>query len=172
MSSQKITKSSFLRMKKEELVKYLPREFQGKKLKKKEIMDILIRSDRKTFNENISEHPFLNRMDICRTLFLKRNEFNEEELFQYILSDKKNTPISSRQGFLFETLCIILIITKCLPIEWNEILEGPLSNLKPIKNIKKVLEKKINQGGNDSDITIKNGETIIPFSIIIKSDEK
>lgn len=42
---------------------------------------------------------------------------------------------------------------------------GQLQSLKVCKNIKELLQIKIAQGNNPSDITIKQGNTIIPFSI-------
>jgi hypothetical protein len=93
-----------------------------------------------------------------------------EKLFNMIVI-KGNENDASRQGWIFETLAQILIALKCVKnIDYTEISEGQLQNLKKIKNINSLLNLKIGGGGgNKVDMTIKRGPTLIPFSFKYKN---
>lgn len=88
-------------------------------------------------------------------------------LFDLIMSDNNSSPISSRKGDLFETLCEILLVTKCIcGLNYTNIMSGDLlSSVKPVKNIKTLLNNKIHQGGNVSDISITQYTTTVAFSV-------
>ena len=95
-----------------------------------------------------------------------------EDIYNYIMHDNNVTIADNyrRQGWIFESLCEILIYTRCIPeIDYTTILEGQLQNLQSVNNIKTILNIDVQGGGNNiSDITLKLNETIISFSIKYK----
>ena len=108
------------------------------------------------------------RKDILANMLANTN-LSGKELYNIIMSDINSSPSDSRRGDLYETLCEILLITKCIEnINYINIMSGDLSSLKEVKTIKTLLCKKIHQGGNVSDISIKNGNIITCFSIKYK----
>lgn len=117
------------------------------------------------------ETQFINqvfRKDILTNILLNQN-LAGKDLFALIMSDNNSAPSESRQGFLFESIVEIMVLMKCVKgINYTEMMEGDLSSLNKISNGKTVLNKKIHQGGNVSDITIKDGECVIAFSIKYK----
>ena len=117
------------------------------------------------------ETQFINqvfRKDILTNILLNQN-LAGKDLFALIMSDNNSAPSESRQGFLFESIVEIMVLMKCVKgINYTEMKEGDLSSLNKISNGKTVLNKKIHQGGNVSDITIKDGECVIAFSIKYK----
>jgi hypothetical protein len=106
------------------------------------------------------------RRDILVNMLANTN-LTGKELFDVIIKDNKELRDERRQGWIFETLCQILIILKCIEnINYTEIYDGQLDNLKQIKNINSLLKVNIEgQGGKKVDIIIKNNEIYIPFSI-------
>ena len=99
------------------------------------------------------------RRDILKNIIKNINDLTANELFDIITTD------TSRIGFLFETLSIILLICKCLKINYSNIMTGQLQSLKICKNINDILNLSIVSGNNPTDITIKNNNKIIAFSI-------
>jgi hypothetical protein len=97
-------------------------------------------------------------------------------MFTLLMSDNHSDPSASRQGFLFETICEILIILKCIPkIHYTHILSGKVdvsASLKQVTNINSILSNQIHQGNNVSDITIELEGTIIGFSCKYNKQEK
>jgi len=104
------------------------------------------------------------RKDVLKNIILNI-DIPSKKLYKMIITDNKTTDDERRIGFLFETISILLIIGKCLKIEYNNIMDGQLQSLKICKNINILLEKKISQGNNPSDITIKHNDKIIAFSV-------
>ena len=100
---------------------------------------------------------------LCNLLNLIK--LSSSDIFNIIISDNMSNPNSQRQGAIFETLCILLQITKCITINYTNILVGSLNNLKSLNNFNEVLNTNIHQGNNKSDMTIKQDKTIIAFSI-------
>jgi len=95
-----------------------------------------------------------------------------KELFQGIMFDNNmDLHDETRQGWIFETICQILIITKCIVgLNFIEILDGQLQSLETIKNVKTLLNLKVAGGGNNvADIVIKNTTTVTAFSIKYKN---
>ena len=90
---------------------------------------------------------------------------DNDELYKKLISDNHSTDDERRIGFLFETICIILLISKCIKIDYTNILIGQLQSLKNLTNINDLLKQKIAQGNNPSDITIKHDKNIVAFSI-------
>jgi hypothetical protein len=106
----------------------------------------------------------LRRKDVLANMLLNI-ALGGSIMFTLLMSDNKSGPSDSRQGDLFETICEILVILKCIPeINYTHILSGDCSSLKQVTNIKSILSNKIHQGGNVSDITIEDEGTIIGFS--------
>ena len=94
------------------------------------------------------------------------------EIFKLILTDNYSNPPPDniRVGYIFESLCIILELCKCININYNEYLDGQLQSLHTIKNINNILKHKIAHGDNPTDMTIKQFDTIIAFSIKYLND--
>jgi hypothetical protein len=92
------------------------------------------------------------------------NNIKNPELYNILMSDNQNND-DSRKGYLYETISIILLISKCLSIDYDYILESQLQNLHTVININEILKSNIHNGNNVSDITIKYQNIIIPFSI-------
>ena len=118
------------------------------------------------------DKPFINqvyRIDILSNMLLNTH-LSGKDLFDLIMKENKNSCDERRHGWIFESLWQILILLKCVEnIHYTEICDGQLQNLKQLKNIKLLLKKNIEgQGGNKSDLTIKNGKTYIPISIKYK----
>ena len=105
-----------------------------------------------------------NRKDVLKNI-IYNIDISPKKLYNYIISDNKTTEDERRIGFLFETLTIILLASKCLKIEYTNILDGQLQSLKSLSNMNILLKQKIAQGNNPSDITIKQNEKIIAFSV-------
>ena len=110
------------------------------------------------------------RIDILVNM-LANIKLTGQEIFDVIMKENKDSNDERRQGWIFEALWQILIILKCVEnINYTEILDGQLQNLKPIKDINHFLKKKVEGGGNNiSDLTIKDGDTTIPFTIKYKN---
>jgi len=110
------------------------------------------------------------RKDILANILANKN-LTGKELFNVIMKENKELYHERRQGYIFETLCQILIILKCIEnINYTEIYDGQLNNLKQIRNINSLFKVKIEgQGGKKVDIVIKNNEIYIPFSIKYKN---
>jgi hypothetical protein len=113
------------------------------------------------------------RKDIL-TNMLKNIDLTGKEILKKILTDNNTSTNESRQGWIYETCWQIVIILKCVNgINYNQILDGKLDNLKLLKNINYLLKIKIAGGGdNITDFTIQDKDTIIPFSIKYKSGFK
>lgn len=111
------------------------------------------------FRSNVLENMFSNK------------HLSSKELFQGIMFDNMDLHDDTRQGWIFETICQILIITKCIVgLNFIEILDGQLQSLETIKNVKTLLNLKVAGGGNNvADIVIKNTTTITAFSIKYKN---
>ena len=93
------------------------------------------------------------------------------DLFQQIMTDDNSVIVIDkiRQGFLYETIWELLISLNCIEgIDYTELCDGQLQSLSIITKINTLLRKKIRLGNNVSDVTIKQGITIIPISIKYK----
>jgi hypothetical protein len=116
----------------------------------------------------------VTRKDVLANM-LKNTSLTGEEILNLIITDNNDMNTNpGRQGWLYESLWQILISVKCVNgINYTQILDGQLDNLRELKNINNLLKIKIAGGGNNiTDFTIKNGETIIPFSIKYKDGFK
>ena len=83
-----------------------------------------------------------NRKDILKNI-LSNTDIKPKKLYNYIITDNKTTEDERRIGFLFETLSIILLISKCLKVEYTNILDGQLQSLKILNNINILLKQNL-----------------------------
>ena len=123
--------------------------------------------------EDEEKSVFINqvfRKDVLANIWANR-KLGYKKLFDVIMKENKELCDERRQGWIYETLCQILIFSKCFEnINYTEIYDGQLDNLKQIKNINSLLKVKIEgQGGKKVDIVIKHNEFHIPFSIKYKN---
>jgi site-specific DNA-methyltransferase (adenine-specific) len=128
-------------------------------------IDIIIKDDEK--------RVFINqvyRKDILMNMMANTN-LTGKELFDMIMKENKELHDERRQGWIFETLCQVLIVLKCIEnINYTEIYDGQLQNLKQIKNISGLLKVKVDGGGNNIvDMAIKQGTTLVLFTIKCKN---
>jgi site-specific DNA-methyltransferase (adenine-specific) len=110
------------------------------------------------------------RKDILENMLLHKH-LTGKELYDLIMTENhsSNTPSDSRLGDTFETLCEILTLLKCIHgLDYTKFLHGNMSCLKPLTNVKMLLSHKIHQGGNVSDISIQQEETIVGISVKYK----
>jgi site-specific DNA-methyltransferase (adenine-specific) len=98
------------------------------------------------------------RQDILANM-LANKILTGKELFDIIMSNNNTACSKQRKGDLYESLCEILLITKCIDKLTY------LSSLQKVNNIKDFLSKPIHQGGNVSDLSIINNTTTICFSV-------
>ena len=123
--------------------------------------------------EDEEKSVFINqvfRKDILANM-LANTKLTGKELFDVIMKENKELYDERRQGWIFETLCQILIILKCIEnINYTEIYDGQLQNLKQIKNITSLLKVKVDGGGNNIvDMAIKQGTSLVLFTIKYKN---
>ena len=114
----------------------------------------------------ISGNNPVYRKDVL-TIMLQNTHLKSKELFDLLIKENKESCDKSRMGWLFETICQILIILKCVEhIDYTELYEGQLQCLKKIDNINSILKTKVSGGGNNPvDFTIKQLNTWIHFTI-------
>lgn len=136
-----------------------------------EVIKVVKRNkSKKVLKQVIINCTFVNqvrRKDIMTNMYLNAH-LPPTELFHMIMSDNyTNTHDERRQGWIFETICQILIIMKCVEnIHYTELYHGQLQNLKQIKNVVQVLNVKVEGGGNNVvDMAMKNGSTLVLFTI-------
>jgi hypothetical protein len=110
------------------------------------------------------------RKDILENMLLNIN-LTGNELFNLIMNENKGLNNERRKGWIFESLCQILIVLKCIEnTNYNEIYNGQLQNLRKIQNINSLLNVKIDGGGNNIvDMAINDENTLILFTIKYKN---
>jgi hypothetical protein len=111
------------------------------------------------------------RKDILANMLTNIKLSSGKETFYRIMKDNKETCDASRQGWIYETLCQILIVTKCVEqIPYTAIYDGQLQNGKPLTNVNALLKIRIAGGGNNIvDMTIKQDNTLVLWSIKYKN---
>lgn len=138
-----------------------------------EVKPVKTKSEKKLYKKMdvLSFTDQVIRKDILTNILSNKN-LSGKEIFALILSDNNSSPTPSRMGGLYEALVEIMILMKCVNgINYTKIMEGDLSGLKDIKNCETLLNKKILQGGNVSDITIMDGDCLIAFSCKYNKDK-
>ncbi len=123
--------------------------------------------------EDEEKHVFINqvfRKDILANM-LANTKLTGKELYDVIMKENKELNDERRKGWIYETLCQILIILKCIEnINYTEIYHGQLQNLKQINNINSLLKIKVDGGGNNIvDMAIKQGTSLVLFTIKYKN---
>ena len=84
------------------------------------------------------------------------------------MTENNKNPKPDKCGFLFETLCEILIFSKCVDnINYTEYLND--KTFKKINNITDILDSNIRRGDSKTDINIKLNDVNISFSIKYKN---
>lgn len=102
---------------------------------------------------------------------LNNMHLSKKELFNIIMSENNKKPNDSRAGYLFETLCEILIFSKCINgINYTQYLND--DDFRQITNIKDVLNGNIHRGNSPTDINLKNENTVTSFSIKYRNEFK
>lgn len=127
----------------------------------------------KSLSKMVVENDFINqtyRKDVLENMLANTN-LTGKELFNFIMKENKEFCDKRRQGWIFETLCQILIILKCIEnINYTGIYDGQLQNLKEIKNVTNLLKVKVDGGGNNIvDMVIKQESSLILFTIKYKN---
>ena len=88
---------------------------------------LVLKSNVIIIHKNVSDTEFVEqvfRKDILRNM-LANTKLTGKELFDLIIKENKESCSESRQGLIFETLCQILIILKCVEnINYTEICYG------------------------------------------------
>ena len=154
-------------------LKEITKPIKIKKIYKKSVDNIkLKKSNKEQLIENSQKLNMeqIYRKDVLINMLLNINK-SGNEIFHLLLNENKNKVDETRQGWIFETICQILITLKCIyGINYTELYEGPLQNLKQTTDINSILEIKIAGGGNNiSDMTIKKDTTLIAFTIKYKN---
>jgi len=106
------------------------------------------------------------RKDVLHNIL--NSTINAKDLYELIMSDSASESSSdSRKGWLFETLCQILALSKCIKgLHYTEFYEGQLQNLHKVKSIQSLLDIKVEGGGNNIvDLVLKINDTLLLFSI-------
>jgi len=126
----------------------------------KKVESIIENEEKSVFNKQVLRKDVLANM-------LANIKLTGKELFDVIMKENKELYDKRRQGWIFETICQILIVLKCIEnINYTEIYDGQLQNLKQIKNINSLLKVKVDGGGNNIvDMAIKQGATLVLFTI-------
>jgi hypothetical protein len=141
--------------------------------KTKKVKSKLLTKKIKLIIEDEEQSVFISqifRKDILANM-LANTKLTGKELFDMIMKENKELYDERRQGWIFETICQILIILKCIEnINYTEINDGQLQNLKQIQNINSLLKVKVDGGGNNIvDMAIKQGTTLVLFTIKYKN---
>jgi hypothetical protein len=132
-------------------------------------LEILMNRLKTIEQESLNIQPQIYRKDVLINMLSNVNK-SGEEIFDLLLNENKKVD-ETRQGWIFETICQILITLKCIyGVNYTELYEGQLQNLKHITDINSILQVKIAGGGNNiSDMTIKEDTTLIAFTIKYKN---
>ena len=150
-----------IKIDKRKIKKKMKKKIDKRKIKKK-LLTKKCTLQKSVFKKQVYRKDMLENM-------LNNMYLQGKELFEFLLKEetKQEEKREAREGWLFETICQILISLKCIKgINYNQIYEGQLQNLRQIKNIKTLLNVLVEGGGNNiSDMTIGDDETLFPFSV-------
>jgi hypothetical protein len=82
------------------------------------------------------------------------------------MSDGNKKTDSSRQGYLYESLCEFLILSKSFPgLDYVEVRDGQVQNHRTLTNCKTLLERNIHSGNNVADMILKQETGTLLISI-------
>lgn len=117
--------------------------------------------------------PMFNNQ--VKRLDVLMNMINRYSYEQILTNFGEKSGDKSYHGFVYETICIILSICKCLKISFSQILIGKFEEYhtqQELTNIKTILNHSIYQGNDKADITFKTKENYkIPVSIKYRDNE-
>jgi uncharacterized protein YhbP (UPF0306 family) len=105
------------------------------------------------------------RMDLASNLLhlCKIPKISAQDVFHLVMSDGKNDsdkPNESRQGYLFESLCELLILCKCFNgLDYKEVREGQIQNHHQVTNCRALLNNNIHNGNNVADMIVVQEES-------------
>jgi hypothetical protein len=72
----------------------------------------------------------------------------------------------SRQGYLYESLCELLILCKCFRgLDYKEVREGQIQNHKKVENCRSLLNNNIHNGNNVADMILVQEEATVLISM-------
>ena len=99
----------------------------------------------------IKFHNQSTRLDILKNMLHSRNY---EDI---ITNNGAKEHDKSYQGFVFESICIILTLLKCLPINFSNFLVGKFEEYDSqqiLDDVRKLLNVPIQQGNDKADMTL------------------
>ena len=91
-----------------------------------------------------------------------------------ITNNKTKSDDRSYQGFVFETICIILTLLKYLPIKFENLFVGKFEEYdtqQKLDNVMNILDCPINQGNDKADMTLFDKVKKLVFSIKYRDNE-
>ena len=93
-----------------------------------------------------------SRLIILKNIITAAVDTPAKTIIQQLYGDSN----PSKRGFIFESICEILVFSKCIQgINYTEIQGGQLQKLHKITNVKDILKNKINTGNNPSDMRLR-----------------
>jgi len=128
-------------------------------------------NERRCVRNSVTAIKQILRMDILSNILMNLPYLDGKKLFKLIFKEGKNRNLVNvriRNGWLFESICHLLIIFKCFcGIDYSELYDGELDQLKRVNNIRELIDKKIGDNvGNIVDITIQQHDsTFVFFSV-------
>jgi len=102
------------------------------------------------------------------------NMKNKQSFSSIITNNGTKSDDKSYQGFVFETVSIILTLLKCLPIQFSNFLLGKFEEYdsqEKLDDVRMLIELPINQGNDKADMTLLDKERKIAFSIKYRNNE-
>ena len=105
------------------------------------------------------------RVDLASNLLhlCKIPKISAQDVFHLVMSDGKDDsdkPNESRQGYLYESLCELLILCKCFNgLDYKEIREGQIQNHRQVTNCRALLNNNIHNGNNVADMILVQEES-------------
>jgi hypothetical protein len=113
------------------------------------------------------------RKDVLANLILCSSlSYTSKQIFEKVITDdySQDDKSQSRQGWIYETLWIILITFRCIPrLQYTTIHSGPPSSLHVVSDVNDLFNILVNGGGNNIvDMTLQHGDTYTFLSIKYK----
>ena len=100
-----------------------------------------------------------NILHLCKRTGNDENT-SVQNVFNTVMSDGNKKTDTSRQGYLYESVCEFLILSKCFPgLDYMEVRDGQVQNHRTLTNCKSLLERNIHSGNNVADMILKQ-ETV------------
>jgi len=103
-----------------------------------------------------------------------QNLLNKHDYKKILTNNGLKSDDRSYQGFVFETICIIFTLLKCLPINFSNFLVGKFEEYdsqQKLHDVRILLNVPINQGNDKADMTLYDKIRKIVFSIKYRNNE-